>query len=284
VLRHATAFEAALFYRALNWAVFPCGWQGETRRRPLTDHGFYDSSRDEAQIREWWDRWSAALIGVPTGRASGFIVLDVDRKNGVDGFDALEELGIAILPATPMVHSPSGGLHVHFNPGAREIRCSAGRLGRGLDVRGEGGYIIMPSPNSGYWWDPIWNVSTVGLAAEPISLLPREGEHEAAAAPIRPAVGLSPYAEAALEDACRRIIAAPAGEQEMTLNREAFATGTLAGAGAIPIDFARPVLVCAASRIPTYDPRRPWRPGEIERKVEHAFNDGLRHPRGARRG
>jgi hypothetical protein len=37
-----------------------------------------------------------------TGRRSGVVVLDIDRKRGVDGFDTLDEIGAAILPVTPM--------------------------------------------------------------------------------------------------------------------------------------------------------------------------------------
>jgi hypothetical protein len=93
---------------------------------------------------------------------------------------------------------------------------------------------------------------------------------------------LSPYGEAALDNACRRIIAAPAGGQERTLNAECFAIGTLAAAGAISADFARRVLIWTAHRVPDFDRARPWRAGELQRKVERAFADGVRHPREAR--
>ena len=92
-----------------------------------------------------------------------------------------------------------------------------------------------------------------------------------------------PYAEAALNAACRAITTAPAGEQERTVNAEVFSIATLAGAGGIPIDLARRVLHWAASQMPNYDPRRPWRSAELARKVDRAFDDGLRHPRQARR-
>jgi hypothetical protein len=54
-------------------------------------------------------------------------------------------------------------------------------------------------------------------------------------------------------------------------------------AGAIPSDFARRALIWAARQIPDYDHRHPWRAAEIERKVNHAFEGGMRHPREARR-
>jgi putative DNA primase/helicase len=133
-----------------RWRVFPCAWQAEARKRPLTRNGLHDASLDLDQIREWWRRWPDALIGLPTGKGSA-VVVDVDRKSGVDGLDTLAELGAAILPATPLAHTPSGGLHIYFQPAASPIRNTAGArgrgLGRGLDLRGDGGYVIGPSPD-----------------------------------------------------------------------------------------------------------------------------------------
>jgi hypothetical protein len=181
------------------------------------------------------------------------------------------------------VHTPSIGLHVYFDPGEREISNSESKLGPGLDIRGNGGYVVVPSPRSGYEFDAIWNLDTVPLAPAPDWLWPPEPEQVQTARPVKPATGLSPYAEAALDRACRRIIAAPSGQQEATLNAECFAIGTLAGASAIPSDFARRALIWAARQIPDYDDRRPWRPRDIENKVNRAFDDGMRHPRKAYR-
>jgi hypothetical protein len=74
------------------------------------------------------------------------------------------------------------------------------------------------------------------------------------------------------------------GEQEATINGEAFAIGTLAGAGAIPIDFARKMLIWAARHVQSYDSRRPWLPEELDAKVDRAFAAGMRHPRAMARG
>jgi hypothetical protein len=217
-------------------------------------------------------------------------VLDIDiKRRAANGFDTLDELGFAILPVTPMAHTVSGGLHLYFSlPDGVDIRNTEGARGRGigpgLDWRGGGGYLIVPSPGSGYSWDPHCNLDTVPLAPMPAALLPREPEPRTQTGqPVRPAAGLSPYGEAALDSACRRILVAPAGEQEGTLNAEAFAIGTLAGAGAVPVEFARSVLLWAARQIPDYDHRRPWRAHEIEAKVAHAFDGGMRRPRQVRR-
>jgi hypothetical protein len=250
----------------------------------LTEHGLHDATIDPMVLAGWRKRWPDALWGVPTGQAIGAVVLDVDVKRPeANGYDTLDDLGFGVLPDTPMVHTSSGGLHLYFALPAEPIRNTQGSRGRGigpgLDWRGEGGYVIVPSRGSGYSWDPHWNLETAPFAEVPLGLLPREPERVEAAEPVKPTTGLSPYAEAALDSACRRIISAPAGEQEATLNGESFAIGTLAGAGAVPADFARRALAWAARQIPNHDPRRPWRAREIEAKVGRAFNEGLRQPR-----
>jgi hypothetical protein len=284
-----SGLTTALGYAGHRTPVFPCHWEGGRRKRPLTEHGFQDSSCDPVVIEAWWRRWPKALIGVPTGILSGFVVLDVDVKHADrNGFDTLAAFALAILPHTPMVHTATGGLHLYFDAAGRQIPSTQGNWGRGigpgLDWRAEGGYVIAPSPSSGYDWDPICNLDRVPLAKVPPQLLPAEPEKvRFMVRPIRPTIGLSPYAEAALDSAARRIIAAPNREQEATINRECFAIGTLAGAGGIPADFARRVLLWAARQAPSYDPRHPWRPGEIEDKADRAFADGMRRPRELRR-
>jgi hypothetical protein len=280
-----TARDAALAYGARRWPVFPCHWQGERRKRPLIQGGFHAATTGETLIREWWHRWPDSLVGVSTGRAIGVVVLDIDVKdNRANGFDTLDALGFSVLPETPIVHTASGGLHLYFSvPNGIDLRNTVGErgsgIGPGLDWRGDGGYVIAPSPGSGYSWDLIWNLDTAALAPVPIVLLPRSPERCTPARPVKPTTGLSPYAEAALDSACRRIIGAPDGQQESTLNAEAFTIGTLAGGGALPSDFARRALIWAAQRIPDYDHRRPWQAVEITAKVERAFSAGMSRPR-----
>ncbi|MFD1716723.1 phage/plasmid primase, P4 family [Georgenia deserti] len=133
---------------ALRWArrgrpVFPC----DARKRPLTAHGFRDATTDEDQVRAWWARHPQALIGMPTGKASGVTILDVDVPAGPGSLLGLE-VEHGDMPETFTVSTMSGGRHLYFRawPGSKS---SAGKLGDGLDVRGEGGYVIVP-PSPGY--------------------------------------------------------------------------------------------------------------------------------------
>jgi hypothetical protein len=143
--------------------VFPCEPGGKA---PLTYNGFWDATTDARRIRAWWGRWPDANVGVPTGRRSGLLVLDVDPRDG--GAEGLAELEVAggPLPETAKARTGGGGTHVFFAyPVGEEVRSSAGRLGPGLDVRGEGGYVVVPPSRtlSAYEWldrlplaDPAW--------------------------------------------------------------------------------------------------------------------------------
>jgi hypothetical protein len=259
--------ETALGYVARGWPVFPCRpWPS---KRPLTQHGFYDASHDSGQIRAWWTQWPDALIGVPTGKASGLVILDIDVKDGCRyGFDSLADLGRSILPQTPMAHTASGGLHVYFSAIATIIRNSEGELGPGLDVRGEGGYIIAPSPGSGYAWDPHWNFATVPLLPAPAWLGHRQ--RGPAATPKGKTHRLDPLR--ILATACDNIRRAANGERHRILNREAYTIGCLVRAGALAEGHGIHELEAATAAMA-------WASrgdrAKTERDLEDAFRDGV---------
>lgn len=114
-------------------------------KSPYTAHGFKDATTEAGQIEQWGKQWPNALVGVPTGRASGYFVLDVDVKNGKDGFSTLRGKGWELLPTRTHKTRTGGGAHYIFRfPEGLELKNSASKLGEGLDTRGEGGYIV--------WW------------------------------------------------------------------------------------------------------------------------------------
>ena len=127
----------------LGLSVFPCANSGSRAKAPLVARGWKAASRDENHIREFWMRHPFALVAVPTGKLNGITVLDVDRKNNVDGFASLERRGFDLSTFEgPIVTTPTGGVHLYFKY-TPDLRNSAGKLGPGLDVRNDGGYVIV---------------------------------------------------------------------------------------------------------------------------------------------
>lgn len=130
---------AAQKYALRGWPVFPVVPQG---KRPLTAHGLKDATTDARQIGQWWQEHPDANVGVAV--PVGIMVLDVDGDAGRASLAALEGAH-GLLPPTLTVRTGGGGEHRWFKlPGGQDARCSAGKLGAGLDVRAQGGYVIAP--------------------------------------------------------------------------------------------------------------------------------------------
>lgn len=137
--------SVACQYAVAGTPVFPCD---PATKRPLTEHGFHDASTDPAIVKAWWLQWPSAMIGCPTGAASGWWVLDVDvdPEKGIDGRESLARLvaTCGALPSTRIHRTPRGGEHHVFASFGPPVKCSAGAVAPGLDVRGDGGYVILP--------------------------------------------------------------------------------------------------------------------------------------------
>jgi len=111
-------------------------------KHPRTKNGFYDATTDLKQIDEWWGVfYPQGNIGVPTGKTTGLLVVDIDPRNGgpTDRSDIAERLGL--LPETAEVITGSGGRHLYFKYAGGSVPPS---LEPGIDLKGDGGYTILP--------------------------------------------------------------------------------------------------------------------------------------------
>ena len=136
-------FVAVTEYLKAGVSLFPCEPEG---KKPLIRRGFKGATRDMVQAGEWWRQCPRARIGIPTGAENDFFVLDVDLAKGgaPSGAETLAglEAKFGKLPLTYSVRTQSGGEHRYFKMPAGKITCSAGKIGAGLDIRGDGGYVI----------------------------------------------------------------------------------------------------------------------------------------------
>ena len=133
--------EAAIKYARMGWQVFPCH---PTGHQPLVARGFYAASTDEQQIREWWSYHLNAAIGLRTGETSGVFAVDIDPRNGGDiSLENMEDEH-SKLPNTVESQTGGGGRHLLFRWPDRPVSCSTGKIAPGIDIKGDGGYIILP--------------------------------------------------------------------------------------------------------------------------------------------
>lgn len=132
--------EWALYYANLGWRVLPLG-EGSDAKKPRIRAWQDDATEDVATITAWWSDWPNAGIGLATGEGSGFDVLDVDGDVGAASLAELVARHDLLLET--MEVSTGRGRHLYFqhHPG---LRNSAGKLAPGLDVRGDGGYVVAP--------------------------------------------------------------------------------------------------------------------------------------------
>ncbi len=164
-----TLRQAALGYASHGRAVFPLRPRA---KEPLTKHGLNDATKDAIQISAWWQQWPEGNIGCATGQASGFWSLDID---GEEGEESLRTLETKHGPLPPTIEIITGRGRQTFFEYEGPIRNSAGRLGDGLDTRGDGGYTILPPSihptGKRYEWSVDGYPGEVPLASAPEWLL-----------------------------------------------------------------------------------------------------------------
>ena len=130
--------EFALEYASYGIAIFPC----KQNKAPLTKNGFKDATADKEQIRKWWYQWPKAMIGMPTGTATGIAVIDIDLEpdEGIDGHEFLPNWSTM----SPVIaETPSGGHHLYFRSNDI-VRSTTDEIAVGVDTRGRSGYVIVP--------------------------------------------------------------------------------------------------------------------------------------------
>lgn len=146
-----TMAAKALAYAEAGIPVFPCNPLDKApliAKAPGEKGGFHAATTNALQIKAWWAKWPNAMIGAPTGKASGFVALDIDQN------PAREKYGVASLEAfghpleelfdNPHTQTAGGGYHVFFayEP-SRPITNARGALPVHVDIRGDGGYVIL---------------------------------------------------------------------------------------------------------------------------------------------
>lgn len=174
VIPTSPTLTAAISYASRGWRVLLL-WGGRngacdcpsgsacpnSMKHPFHEacpNGCHSATTDAAILTDWLTRWPACNIGIATGQESGAWCLDVDPRHGGDATLELLEAKHGPLPTSLRARTGSGGAHILFrHPGDGRLSNSSGRLGAGLDVRGDGGYIVAaPSSHASggtYAWE-----------------------------------------------------------------------------------------------------------------------------------
>lgn len=294
-LNQANPFAAALSYAARNWPVFPvagivsghCSCRAgalcdHPAKHPLNRYGLRAATTERGQIANWWREWPWAGVGIRTGAPSGLVVVDIDPAHG--GLQTIDDLvRSGQLPSATLqtlsVRTGGAGHHLFYQHPRVDVPNTTGQLPRlgpapGLDLRGDGGYIIAPPSAhiSGlrYQWEA-GNPEPVPLPtwAGPAPPAPRPP------APPIPAVGesrIAKYAEAALRNETAAVASAAEGQRNHVLNRAAYKLGTLVGAGVLDAGHVETTLNEAATSAGLG-------PRETVATIRSGLQDGIGNPR-----
>jgi Bifunctional DNA primase/polymerase, N-terminal len=263
------ALAWALAYAAHGLLLLPV----KADKTPLTPHGLRDASGDPAVIEGWGRRWPFADWG--WALAAAVVAIDIDVKPGRNGYQDFRHLqGCDPRDVmTPSTSTPAGGMHL-FYAAAKPYRNRVAIEGTAIDVRAEGGYVVLPGHKNGRRW--VNKLRTTPLASAPAWLdialketLPASGFRclpSSSSAPLEREQAL-----ATLKRACARVIAAPEGAQEHIRHRECFNIGGMIGRGDLDYATAFTALVAAACAMPTY--RDPWR--NLDERVARSIEAGM---------
>src|SRR5262245_6883751 len=266
--------EDELEYASCRIQEYPCSQRDQ---KPMTEHGFYDATTDEAQIRAWWAKWPNAMIGAPTGPASGMWVLDtdLDPSENKDGEAELTKLvaRYGSLSKTLTSTTPRGGRHRFFTwPINVDIRCTTGVIAKGIDVRAKGGYAILPPSRTAtgaiYAWDKDDDTDKTVYAPDwLIEIVRFETKTQRRS---------KAWATAALDAECARVAAAQPGTRNSTLNEAAFNLFQIVAGGGLDEKEVRDRLLRAAGDcglIADDGALAAWR------TIESAYEAGILQPR-----
>ena len=160
-------FDAQLVAKLWGWRVFPANPEN---KKPLISEWQKRASNNEIIINRLFSPFPDAMVAVPTGPINGITVLDFDIRDYYNGIHNFIVEGYKI-PTTAGAHTPSGGFHLYFNSGNEVLPNSVSKLAIGVDVRGDGGYVIAPPSQSvkgAYKWETDWFHPKKGLSKLPL--------------------------------------------------------------------------------------------------------------------
>lgn len=259
-------------------AVFPVVAGGKTPA--IADWPNRCVSDVETIRRTWRPGWN---VGVGC-KASGLLVVDLDRHHDdADGIATWQALTGGTWPETVAVRTPRG-VHLYFwAPSDRALGNTSGRLGPGIDTRGpgdgrtDGGYVVGPG-------SVVDGRAYVVVADLPIAPLPGwiaglldKPRWSGQARPVGPLPAVRDrYVSRAVQGEVQRVMDAKPGERNDSLNRSAFALGTIVGAGVLDEADAVTALRAAADAVGLVsdDGDR-----QVDATIRSGLTAGIRKPR-----
>lgn len=220
--------ETALAYLRHGWSIFPLRPKSKVPAIPSWRKFMYERAT-ESLVCQWWEsnpNWNVAIV---TGAISGLFVVDCDTSQLVQAHEEQPDYKPTLKSITA-----HGAHFLYQSPGFRVVN----RVGYGLDIRGDGGYIVAPPSihPSGvrYRWQRAPIQTTPPRAILDLIQPKEELKHSATQnqQTFPPAaVRGTRYAQTVFDREYCNVISVPAGQRNNQLNRSAYNLGQLVGDG-----------------------------------------------------
>lgn len=126
-------YIAAVEYLQRGWSVIPIN--AMTKRPMLAWTEFQTRLPTLDELQKWWTSWPKAGVAIVTGNLSRLVVVDFDGDEAVKQVDQ--------WPETYRVNTPKG-VHLYYTIGNEQAPTGVANHGKGIDARGEGGYVVAP--------------------------------------------------------------------------------------------------------------------------------------------
>jgi hypothetical protein len=255
--------------------VFPCIYGS---KEPAVRRGFYSATTNPEVIRRWFGGSLQYNLAIRTGLASRAWVLDIDDRH--NGFASLDELVHCHgrLPLTRRCKT-ANGLHLWWRTEIL-IQCSTSRVGPGLDVKAEDGYVVVPPSvhpdGPTYTWA---NDEPLATAPDWLLKLTRKPPPPAYALPPRTHNGPpGAYGAAALQREIEILAGTAPGGRNHALNKASFSLHRLVAGGELDgSDVERGLLAAAETNGLMTDPNDG--PRKVLATIRSGARAGLQHPR-----
>lgn len=261
--------QAALTYAKQGWPIFPV--HGKVPYKfllpDLPSHGHKDATTNQEQLAAFWQYHPGANIGLPTGKASGVLVVDMDVPEGYYNLKTLKAR-YSDLPPTRTSRTAGGGLH-YFYQYPQDGNTYHGTVGLdqliGIDIRSQGNYVVLP-PSRLYGRKSYrWTDEETPIASAPDWLLSLLSQTEAQRQQRQQSMGFAdPSGEKWLSEAIHRA-------REGNRNDVGFWLARMLRNDGLPQQEAMRIVLAYANRVPQGE-RAPYTSKEAAASVQSAYS------------
>lgn len=255
------ASKASYYIETLKWPVFP---QNPATKAPCVKGGCHAGTANPETIAEWGRLYSSANVAVATGRnPSSLIVVDIDGPEAEEIWQRLVKQHLFTEPHCPVVLT-ARGRHLYFTGSG--VKNSCGILGRGIDVKSEGGAATLPPSVHGsgaiYEWVDLPDVVRPPPFPRVLAaLLNRSNDDWKLKYKITRPEDRPP----SLDRLAEMVTHSSEGERNHTLNKAAFIASKAVKAGTVTMREAQNILTQAAIQA-----------GLLRHEIQRTIMSGLR--------